>query len=109
MNLLICMNCMLFDCQTFVYSKWTRPLHEKYVVPLMSVMYFSLKYLYPLHSSFVPRLADDFLIVSSTNPNVMGGTTVKSRVEFADAIVLSAMTAFLDTTLASFSVRYEYS
>lgn len=103
---------MLFGRQTFisipVYSMWTRPHHEKYIVLLMSLMYVSLKYLYPLHTSFAPRLADDLLIVSSTNPNVMGGTTVKSRVKFTDAIVLSTMTAFLDTTIASFSVRCKY-
>lgn len=74
----------------------------------MSAMYFALKYLYPLHNSFVPRLADDFLIVASTNQNVIGRTTVKSQVKFTDAIVLCAMTAILDMTLASFSMRIEY-
>lgn len=88
---------MLFDCRMFIVCllKWRNIL-------------VLLKY-YTLQNPFVPRLADDFLMVSSTNQNVTGGTTLKSREEFADAIVLSAMTAFLDITSASFSVRYKYS
>lgn len=88
---------MLFDCRMFIVCllKWRNIL-------------VLLKY-YTLQNTFVPRLADDFLMVSSTNQNVTGGTTLKSREEFADAIVLSAMTAFLDMTSASFSVRYKYS
>lgn len=90
---------MLFDCRMFIVCllKWRNIL-------------VLLKY-YTLQNPFVPRLADDFLMhmVSSTNQNVTGGTTLKSREEFADAIVLSAMTAFLDMTSASFSVRYKYS
>lgn len=88
---------MLFDCRMFIVCllKWRNIL-------------VLLKY-YTLQNPFVARLADDFLMVSSTNQNVTGGTTLKSREEFADAIVLSAMTAFLDMTSASFSVRYKYS